>query len=427
MKKLLSIIAATLFASTLCFAEIEHDYRFFEIGVDVTANVSENVLSVPDIFVKNLVIDFTKIADGMGSEGFIVDADGNGKFFINTKIGKNSRFGLFFDADVSARLGLSKEIFDFLGYGNELDTPVVTDLNVNAQAYAEFGFSVRTKIRNFTFKVKPSYYLPILYLPQPKNATCTVETQSDGNITADVDATFDLYSAFDLSKVFDSSLNFLGVDSILSSLSSSDSIIKTLQQGGFDLTATLEYPIFRTFDVGAYARIPIVPAKLTHSATGSGFYSAKVKPVLDSYSSGESLSYTTEGPTFTDVIFGNDSYSVNRPLRFGLEGAWKPFGSWCTFFPSIGFAANNPFGDDFNLKTSLYPEYSLAADIRIAYVLGLNLSTAYKQQIFIQKVGLIFNARIFELDVNVASSSANFTKSWLVSGLQANVGVRVGF
>ena len=46
MKKLLSIIAATLFASTLCFAEIEHDYRFFEIGVDVTANVSENVLSV---------------------------------------------------------------------------------------------------------------------------------------------------------------------------------------------------------------------------------------------------------------------------------------------------------------------------------------------------------------------------------------------
>lgn len=427
MKKLILTITTLLLSSFLCFAEIEHDYRFFELGFDITAEASENIISVPEIFTKNILIDFKKIADGMGDEGMLINAAGNGKFFLNTKVGKNSRFGLFVDADASARLGLSKEIFTFLGYGNELDTPIVTDLNINAQAFTEVGFSVKSKIRKFTFKVTPSYYLPVLYLPQPKDASCTVETQSDGNITADINANFDLYSVFDLSKVFDSSLNFLGVDSVLSSLSSSNSITEILQQGGFDLTATLEYPLFRTFDVGAYARIPVIPARLIYSASGSVSYSAKVEPILDSYSSGGSVSCKTEGPTFTDVVFGSDSYTVNRPLRFGLEGAWKPFGSWCTFYPSAGFAANNPFGDDFNWKTSLYPEYNLTADLRLAYVLGLNFTTAYKQQIFIQKVGLVFNARIFELDVNVASSSASFAKSWLVSGLQANVGIRLGF
>ena len=282
MKKLLSIITATLLTSTLCFAEIEHDYRFFELGFDITAEASENIISVPEIFTKNIVMDFTKMADGMGDEGMLINTAGNGKFFLNTKFGKNLKLGLFFDTDISARLGLSKEIFTFLGYGNELDAPIETTINANAQAYAQLGFSVKSKISNFTFKVTPSYFLPVLYFPQPKDATCTVETKSDGTITADVDATVNLYSVFDLSTVFDSSLNFLGVDTIMSTITSSDSIMKILQQGGFDLTATLEYPIFRTFDVGIYTRIPIVPAKLSNSVSASAAFSAQVDPILDS-------------------------------------------------------------------------------------------------------------------------------------------------
>ena len=193
--------------------------------------------------------------------------------------------------------------------------------------------------------------------------------------------------------------------------------------------------MLNSLDVGLYTRVPIKPASLNYSTSGTVTYKASVDPLLDSYTSGNSVTYKTEGPDYGEgITFSelSDGYAVNRPLRLGMETAWRPFGKWCTFRSLLGFAARNPFGDDFSWSTSVYPEYNLGVDLRFLYVFGFNFASSYKQQVFIQSAGLAFNFRVFELDVDVASTSAgysfdSFLKSWQISGLQAKVGVRVGF
>lgn len=426
MKKVSILFIAVFLSASCCFAEMYPTSRYFEFGVDATLDADQNALTVPEIFTKDIVIDLTALADSMDDSGMTVNAAGDASLFFNANFGKKFGLGFFFDIDASARMGVSKELFDFLGHGNEIDKPVVTSVNAGLEAYLEVGTSVDFKVRKLGFHFTPSYFIPLVYMPQPA-ATITATSAADGTITVVGDADFAIYSLVNLGSVFDSEFNFLGMNGIINSLSDMDSIWGMLACGGADLSASVEYPLFRSLDVAVYTRIPIVPGRLNYVTTGSASYSVSVDPILDSYVNSGSVSSTTDGPTFSDVAFGEGSYSVNRPFRLGLEGAWRPFGSWCTFRPLLGMAARNPFGDDFSWKSSVYPEYSLSADMRFFYVLGLNLTTAYRDEIFLQGIALTLNFRVLELDVSVASSSSSFAKSWLVSGLKANVGIKMGF
>lgn len=426
MKKIVILITAIFLTATSCFAELYPFTRFFEVGTDVTVDVDQNAVTVPEVFTKDVVIDLTALADSMGDDGMIINANGDADLFINTNFGSKFGMGLFFDVDASARIGLSKDLFTFLGHGNELDTPIVTAVSASLEAYAEVGTTIKMKFGKFGVKVTPSYFLPLVYMPQP-TASVTVTTATDGTMTAVGDAFFSIYSLIGLSSVFDENFQFMGFDSLVSAASNTDSLFSMLSNGGVDLNATVEYPLFRSLDVGVYTRVPIVAGKLNYVTSGNATYSATVNPILTSYAGGDAVSFTSEGPTFSGVSYGEETYSVNRPLRLGIEGAWRPFGKWCTFRPLVGFAARNPFGEDFSWSTSVYPEYSLAADMRFFYVLGLNLATEYKEQVFLQSFGLTLNFRVFEVDLKVASSSASFVRSWQISGAKAVVGLRVGF
>ena len=93
----------------------------------------------------------------------------------------------------------------------------------------------------------------------------------------------------------------------------------------------------------------------------------------------------------------------------------------------LGFAVRNPFGDDYSAGHSTFLEYSLAAELNVLWVLKLNFATLYHNQVFTQRFGFGLNLYVFELVANVGASGASFTKSWDVSGLNANVGFRFGF
>lgn len=426
MKKIIALLATTVLTATVAFAEIHPFYRFFEIAVNGTIFADENLLTVPEVFTKNVVIDLTKLADSMGSEGMVIDAGGGADVGINFNFGKKAGFGIDLDVDASSRMSIGKDLFDLLGYGNKLDEKVSTTLNLGTEMYVEASVPIKMTFGRVGVKITPSYFVPVIYIPQP-SITVSAVSNSDGTMTANLNGEFSVYSLVDQSNAFDDESNFLGINSLIAPFKNVDNLVNGLQSGGFDLNAEVEYPLFRTFDVGVYTRIPVVPGKLPYSVSGTVAYSAQVDAILDSLSSGNSVSTTTDGPTFSKLVFNSNSYSVNRPLRLGVEGAWRPFGKWCTFLPSVGLGARNPFGEDFNWATSMYPEYNLGVDMRFFYVLGLNFATSYQKQIFVQSVGLVLNLRVVEIDVTVASCSANFLKSWGVCGINAIVGIKVGF
>jgi outer membrane protease len=143
---------------------------------------------------------------------------------------------------------------------------------------------------------------------------------------------------------------------------------------------------------------------------------------------GGSLSYSFDGPTFSGIQCSTVDYAVNRPFRLGAEVAWRPFSkNWFTLTGSAGIAATNPFGADFDWATSLYPEYSVSADVTLVYVFGFNATSSYINHMFTQSLGFKLNLRLLELDVSIASSSADFLKSWTLAGATAYAGVKFGF
>ncbi|MBQ2081771.1 MAG: hypothetical protein II461_08415, partial [Treponema sp.] len=70
MKKLLLIMGLSFLALSTLTAEIDKPKRFFEVGMDFNASVSENLLGVTEVMQKDLVIDLPKIYSEMGRGGF---------------------------------------------------------------------------------------------------------------------------------------------------------------------------------------------------------------------------------------------------------------------------------------------------------------------------------------------------------------------
>ena len=78
-----------------------------------------------------------------------------------------------------------------------------------------------------------------------------------------------------------------------------------------------------------------------------------------------------------------------------------------------------------------YFDYDLMLDLMGSIgsheLAALRLATSRENEVFCQSVGIMLNLRVLELNVAVASQSADFLKSFQLAGLGAKVGVRVGF
>lgn len=422
MKKL-AVITAMALAAASAFAELYPSSRYFEVGVDATVQIDQNTLSAGDILVENLVIDFSKYAQSMGEDGFVMNFAFSPKAFVNLNTPLFSA-GVFTDVKTSARVSTGKGLFEFLGNGNTSDT-FGTTMSTQMDMFVEVGAPVKFSFGSFKLRVTPTYYVPIVYVPRTE-VPLSVTMDDKHLFAAKASANLDIYSLVDIGLMFDENMAFLGPDALIESMQSPEVQDKIASSGGFTLGLGAELPLFHTLDVGAYADVPIIPGHLKYKSSVTAEFAAEMAPLLDTMSSGGSTEVTTDYSAKFNGTTASD-YSVCTPLRVGLEAAWRPFGKWLTFRPKFALAARNPFGEDFDPKYSMFPEYSLSAEMRLLYILGLDFCTSYINQVYSQQFGLALNLRIAELDVKVATSGADFAKTWSLTGAQVMAGVRVGF
>ncbi len=425
-KKLFAIALASILTVATVNAEINPSKRYVEIGLDLSLAAMQNAFRITDIMKKDLVIDLTELSRQLPDNGFSANLGMDTKAYISFNF-KKFGFGAYAQVTSNFALGLSKDIFVFLGEGFSAGQESTTAVSTGLEAYAEVGVPVRLKFGNWTVKATPAVYVPVIYIPQP-TASITVKAEDDGTINATANADFAIYSIVDTSSAFAGG-TFTGFEGILSQLQQLDISSTIFGMGGFDLGVNLDYAVSSSFDLGAYAHIPIKPAELNYKTSGNVTFTASVDPILTGLTQNGSLNYSFEGPTFSGIQTSQVAYAVNRPFRLGAELAWRPFGgkNWFVLNASGGVAATNPFGEDFNWKTSLYPEYEVSADLTLFYVLGLTAKSSYRDRMFSQSVGVRINMRILELDVTVGSSSADFLKSWYLAGASAYAGIRLGF
>jgi hypothetical protein len=150
----------------------------------------------------------------------------------------DTRLGAFFDVHESAymniNLGVNFKIGLFAGLNSigQFKIPPSGDLDHGAASFLEAGLWFSTKIKRWTFTVRPSYFMPLVYLNETE-----------------------IYTPLPLADPGDTDLAGM------------------LRKGGADLTLRGEYPLFRNLLIGGnITHIPVYPAELkdTYSINGDG-------------------------------------------------------------------------------------------------------------------------------------------------------------
>lgn len=408
MKKLLLIVILFSAAFSI-FADLKKPSRRFESGVDVEAGISNSYFNAEELLVKNLVIDFRKIADGIGDSGYVMDFATNVHTYAGIS-GAKRRLSFFLDVDGSGYVNFPEEVFDILGYGVNVGDDKDFTIHAYGDIFISTGVSYFKKWNDFAITVTPSYYVPVLYIDDIQ-ARVQYSLKEDGHISARMEMPVEIYSALDLQMFIDKTYSPQNIINEVKGISA---------KGGFDLGLTVEKKIVRSFDAALYTRIPVIPGHLSHKATKKIWAYGFEDNALGFLDETENREYDYGSE---EMVYSSADKMVFRPLRFGFEGTWRPFGDWATFTPAVGFAVRNPYTG----PAVWYMEGGLIMDFRILHVLGLNFASVYKNRVWTQRAGILFNVHFFEIGCHVGFRSGDFDTSFSPTGATLGVTVKWGF
>lgn len=421
------ILSVSLIGSAFCENIFSH--RFFEVKLDVPVTVSNNVIGITDVFKKTVVIDLPQIADNLKlSGGANIRADAAPSLSINLDIPNGLIFGVNVGAEADVSLGLSKELFDFIGHGNEnmqkefKQSTNNTYVDVFANAAVTGGWNTKKQRTVVTGTV----FAPLAHL-DAGNTYIRVYNNADTN-EAGVEANLDarVYSAAQYNDQFTDYFSFLS---------------EGAQGAGFDLSADVQRDLFRFLTVGAKARIPIVPGRLSYcsSIQEKYEYSINFEDYLNddsegdgSQSSGSGEASGTSGeegfetPQLGEFTKLDKPYEIHRPLKLGVSANFHPFGTLLTTSGYLGIGVRHPFAKD-SSETDFYVDYAVAGKLSLWNILNFEISHSYYDQLFKNEFALALNIRLVEVDAGISMTSASFAKSFTGAGIGAFVTVAVGF
>lgn len=422
MKKL--IITCALFASLIsaAFAENIFSHRFFEIKVDVPVAVSNNFIGITDIFKEKVVIDLPKIADSMGKSGACINADVAPSLSIGIDIPKGLILGVNIGAEASAGIGISKDIFDFIGHGNAGKDSVTAQLsNTYADLFAFTTVNAGWNGKKLRVNGNASVFWALAHM-EANDTYITIYDNEERDVMG-VEAQLDgkLYSTVDLTK----------------ELSDFQALFnETKAHLGFDVGADVSYKLFQYLDVGARARIPLAPSHLTKLSAVNYKYQQEINLMdmftgSDEEGEGEAGASAAEGEEGAKDLIGepvtlSKPYAIHRPMKLGVSANFHPFGTLLTTNGYLGLGIRHPFAANKD-EIQPYVEYEIGGRLSLWNILSVEASHSHYDEIFKNQIALELNIRLVEVDAGVSFQSASFAKSFSGAGLGAFVTVCVGF
>lgn len=425
MKKILAFISILSFGLGSLFAENVFSKRYVELKANVPVNISNNVITLNDIMVENVVIDLAKIADEIPEKGmdFSITAKPNIAFkldFTGFLLGLDAGV----DADVS--LGIGKGLFDLVGHGYDYTkydstNPFQIDLNLRADAFAYIKADIGFGGKKWRFKASPSVFVPVLHVVN-KDAHATFTNTDEGDLLAEANAEIAAY-AFD------------EVDKLAGQLDVQDLLLTCKDTLGIDMGASFTYKLSDKFSLWGDLRVPIMPGHLKKSTSvkATANYKGNVQEFINgTFFDSENTGYSITDEAGNDFNFGGGSgvnwaecdYEINRPLKFNGYAKFDLIPDVISLTGGAGFGILNPFAKE--EKMTVYPEYYAAVKAGLANIVMLQFSTEYTERVFKHELGLTLNIRLVEVDVGASLQSSDFMSSFKIDGLGAYVTVCVG-
>lgn len=393
MKKIFALcLTIALFVSSLC-ADNFLTTRFFDLTVGADLGLSNNVTSVSNLLVKDLVIDLKKINEGVPDSGGNLSANVNPEIQLNLNLGP-FKFALQTGIEMQGQFTISKDLFDFLGKGNSVGEEIEVGLDTDFDAFYFINAALGFKLARFRINFAPSVFLPLISA-NGRAATAKFLNDENGNVILGVTSNYDIYAPFDFENK-----EIMGL--------SADGI-------GFDLSGGIELPLNRKSTVKVSTRIPVIPGKIyTKTLFSSTIYYATSLDTIDDPEKVFEYSYKSGL---------DDSIEVYRPLKLNGHIDYALLGGLIKFDGGLGFGLRHPYAEN----AKFYPEYYFACTANLIDLLRMAISTEYTDQVFIHQVMLDFNVRFLELKTGVSLQSSSFEKSFSTSGFGAFVYLSLGF
>jgi len=375
----------------------------FEIGFDVGAGFDNDLLNMSDILKKDIVIDLGKLGSDVRDDGFNLNLGLLGGLFVNIKninIGSGVwDFGFFSGADGDLNFNVPKDLFTLLSKGNKKQHSFGGTISASGGIFANAGLRGSAKYevygKNLRVGVKPALFVPLAVIPK-SGINYRLKSEDDIHLTTS---------------------GQIAVYGIAADVMEGDSV---QVQTGFDISLEGEYELFSFLDVGVtLSRIPIVPASMQN-----GMLVTLRDFNLDIY--GEDLidGEKIDVPDFKiDTKYGAGKKNIFRPLRFDAYARYKPFETVPSFVvrPNMGFSVSINDGEGF---------FNIGAEAQIELLRNMfsfHVGTGLEESIWKQRLGLGFNVRAFELDLEAVFRSERFTGSFSGQGFGVNLGLRFGW
>jgi hypothetical protein len=395
--------------------------RNVEFGLDSSAEFANSYLRPSDILQETIVLDFTAMSRDL-RRGFGLFTGVTSNIFFNVNM-VNFGFGWFAGVDGAGQFKIPQSLFELIAHGNTSDN-YSGSFDIGAAAFAEAGGWFSAKIvKNLKLTVRPSYFLPLVYMTKSEAGYSLVTSSETGDMDAEGSLSAALYTPLPMNE--DGSIDSGKLD-----------VGSMLGKGGGDLSLGVEYSLFNNLILGAsLTHIPIVPARISegYNVRANFSYYQNVRDLLEDGKSdtetpeagetgGESkkngLDY--EEPTFTS--FSGSEQVIFRPVKLGFNAFYQPFNT--RFFVLKPYAAL-VFNGIYD--TPIYFDFGGIAELNLGNIFIIDAGTSFEDMIWKHSLGFVLNMRALELDIAVSTQSQNFLKSFQAAGLRINIGIRMGF
>lgn len=417
MKKILLSLLIFTFAISFSFAERHWNDRIFEFNVNIPVNISNNTFVLDDIMQETVVIDFTKIADNMTSDGFntIINTSPSAGFKLDVPSGL--LFGVTTGVDVYSNLTIDKSLFNFLGHGNELNEDLDIDLDGYIDAFMYIRANLGWDFDRFKISFSPSVYAALLHAST--NGSYVKVTNSDeGKFAYKLQGNMNIYSLVGVDDSFTDTFKSMDFAQIGNRLLGE--VNNIWQSAGVDLQVDFSYELYRYFTLMGTLKMPVIPARMSYVIPMS--VSSEFETSILDVVNGE-----TGAPSFEKDIGScqRADYKINRPMKISLMGNFHPWNGVMEYYGGIGLGFDHPFASD-PADRGAYFDYLIGTRFGILNLLNFYLSTERTDRIYIHKAIVALNLRLIELDVGVASESTSLINSFKAGGVGAFVNVSVG-
>ncbi len=384
--------------------------KSFAMGMNLHAMLSNSYFNINEFFGDGpLVVDLNAMNDKIPKSGYGISILCGLDLFLDIYLKDKYKFGLFLDADAYSLIKIPKSLINFLAEGNA-DTPRITDeINSTASIFVEQSAFFGMKIKDLSFRVNTSWFVPLIYLDKYIGKYEYVNS-SDGKTKLKGELYTRLYSPLPI---------FGGQNSKFSSKDISKSL-------GFDIDFIGAYnlPPYARVNFGLL-NIPIVPAHL-HKGIGITY---KGNFELESLVAYMEASIQKDEKAKKEIMTSNLDGEVKKGYNLKRKAIFRPLkliasadvyplqNELLIVTPSLAMHCLKPF----------YVDLGVRVESHFAKVLGAYIDIKREDRIWKHKLGAFVDARAVRFELAAALSSPNFIKSFSGTGAQIDLTVVFGY